>query len=453
MSASFDSNMRASRLIWYVTPLAHTSCAGSTGGRSGSPAASPGDRPSRKPRTSAAGSPSNRSSANSDGRYRPSSAQRAPPSVRCLDRYMKFLLSRAMPQTTTTATRLRGASGAVSVGCAPAQEESCGTTTTIAWPGARRSPMPGHVTCALVCGNEEDEDGDPAGHPPHRVRSGGSLHVPVPPRRGGPHGPGGHRPRRDAGGGHNPVPGGDRSLAGGHRRGHRQPRRRGHCGGNRALKERHRSLWFSCGEPDRAWIENNELMLSDIYRWYEPYGFGLDEESKDWIRTELGGDSPVDAGLRGGETMRLGPDWRIEILHLPGHTPGHLGIWDPKNGAAIIIDAALETGIYDREGNRLIPPRYFDAARYQNTIRKLQTLRPEHLLTAHYPPMQGQAALDFLDLSLEFTERVHGVVREGLQDGTTDLRELTRRADARLGPYPQFSHELAAGVRAHLAML
>ena len=226
-----------------------------------------------------------------------------------------------------------------------------------------------------------------------------------------------------------------------------------HCGGNRALKQMHPALWFTCGEPDRARIENNELMLSDIYRWYEPYGFGPDEDSVEWIRTELGGDSPVDAGLRGGETMRLGPGRRIEILHLPGHTPGHLGIWDPNNEAVIIIDAALETGIYDREGNRLIPPRYFDASAYQNTIRKLLTLRPEHLLTAHYPPMQGDEALDFLERSLQFTQQVTGVVREGLGEGITDLREMTWRANERLGPYPEFAHELAAGVRAHMATL
>ena len=226
-----------------------------------------------------------------------------------------------------------------------------------------------------------------------------------------------------------------------------------HCGGNRALKERHPSLWFSCGEPDRAYIETKKVMLAEISRWSEPYGVGPDEDSLDWIRRELGGDSPIDAGLRGGETMRLGPDRRIEILHLPGHTLGHLGIWDPKNNAAIIIDAALETGIYDREKNRLIPPRYFDATQYQSTIRKLQTLRPEHLLTAHYPPMQGEEAHDFLDRSLSFTEQVHRVVNEGLRDGTTDLWELTKRADAELGPYPEFMTELGAGVRAHLAIL
>jgi hypothetical protein len=67
--------------------------------------------------------------------------------------------------------------------------------------------------------------------------------------------------------------------------------------------------------------------------------------------------------------------------------------------------------------------------------------------------MQGDEALDFLDRSLQFTQQLHGVVSEGLQSGTTDLWKLTRRAVAQLGPYPEFGHELGAGVRAHLATL
>lgn len=226
-----------------------------------------------------------------------------------------------------------------------------------------------------------------------------------------------------------------------------------HCGGNRALRQMNPRLRFSCGEADRAWVESNDRILSDIYLWSEPYGFGPDDESKAWIRTELGGDSPIDAGLRGGETLRLGPNWRIEVMHLPGHTPGHLGLWDARNGAAIIIDAVLETGIYDRAGNRLIPPRYFDAAGYQGTIRKLRALSPEHILTAHYPLMHGQEAVDFLDRSLDFTYQVRRTVQEGMARGTTDLWELTRYADQKLGPYPEAMVELGAGVRAHMAEL
>jgi len=226
-----------------------------------------------------------------------------------------------------------------------------------------------------------------------------------------------------------------------------------HCGGNRALKEMNPKLKFSCGEADRAYVESNERIMAEIYLWSEPYGFGPDEGSKAWIRTELGGDSPVDVGLRGDETLRLGPDWRIEILHLPGHTPGHLGIWDAKNDAAIILDAALERCIYSRGGNRLLPPRYFDAAEYRNTIRTLRNLRPGNLLTAHYPPMRDEDAIDFLDRSLDFTMRVEGVVREGLRDGITDLWELTKHTDEQLGPYPESMHELGAGVRAQMGLL
>ncbi len=226
-----------------------------------------------------------------------------------------------------------------------------------------------------------------------------------------------------------------------------------HCGGNRALKDMNPKLRFACGEADRAWVESNQRIVAEVYGWSEPYGFGLDDEVKEWIRTELGGDAPVDAGLRGGETLRLGPDRRIELLHLPGHTPGHLGIWDQNNDAAIIVDAVLEAGIYDREGNLLQPPRYFDAASYRSTIRKLRSMRPGYLLTAHYPVMRGREALDFLDRSLEFTDRVDRATREGLGDGVTALWELTQRVDGRLGPYPAFMIELGAGVRSHMGLL
>ena len=43
-----------------------------------------------------------------------------------------------------------------------------------------------------------------------------------------------------------------------------------HCGGNRALKERHPSLWFSCGEADRPYVESDSVLLAEIYRWSEP---------------------------------------------------------------------------------------------------------------------------------------------------------------------------------------
>ena len=138
----------------------------------------------------------------------------------------------------------------------------------------------------------------------------------------------------------------------------------------------------------------------------------------------------------------------LEVLALPGHTLGHLGLWDAETGAAIVIDAVLADGVYDRAGNRLIPPRYYDAGAYEATIRRLRELDPELLLTAHYEVMERAAAREFLDRSLDFVRAVRGAVRASR---TTDLRALTEEVDAAVGPFPAFTHELAASVRAHLA--
>jgi glyoxylase-like metal-dependent hydrolase (beta-lactamase superfamily II) len=193
-------------------------------------------------------------------------------------------------------------------------------------------------------------------------------------------------------------------------------------------------------------------MLVENYLWYEPYGCGPSPDDVAFLTRELGGDAPVDVGLRGGETLRLGDDWRLEVLHLPGHTPGHLGLWDPRSGAAIIIDAVLADGIYDRGGARLIPPRYYSASDYEATIRALRARDPELLLTAHYEVMERDAARAFLDRSLAFVQHMRDAVGAG-RARTTELRALTQRVDAAVGPFPSFTHELAASVRAHLAEL
>jgi glyoxylase-like metal-dependent hydrolase (beta-lactamase superfamily II) len=221
-----------------------------------------------------------------------------------------------------------------------------------------------------------------------------------------------------------------------------------HCGGNRALRAAAPRARLLCGEADRAWIESNEAMMAGNYRWYEEYGFGPSPEDIAFLERELGGDAPIDAGLRGGETLHLGPSWQVEVLALPGHTPGHLGLWDPRSEAAIVIDAVLKDGVYDRAGNRLIPPRYYSATDYEATIRRLRALDPALLLTAHYPVMDRAAARDFLDRSLAFVHQVRDAVRSAQ---TTDLWPLTQEVDAAVGPFPSFTHELAASVRAHLA--
>lgn len=214
-----------------------------------------------------------------------------------------------------------------------------------------------------------------------------------------------------------------------------------HSGGNAAIRARFPRARFACHGADRAWIESSAAMLAGNYLWYGSYGFGPSAQDRAFLEAELGGDTPVDDELVDGDVLDLGDGWELQVLHLPGHTPGHLGLWDPRSRSAIVIDAVLDRGVRDRAGTLLIPPRIYDTVAYAATIERLEALAPERLLTAHFPV--GWDAL--LEHSRAWNEDVAAAVRAG--DG--DLPALTEFVDQRVGPYPEFGHELAAAVRDH----
>jgi glyoxylase-like metal-dependent hydrolase (beta-lactamase superfamily II) len=225
-----------------------------------------------------------------------------------------------------------------------------------------------------------------------------------------------------------------------------------HVGSNRRLRERSPRTRVWCGESDRGWIESNARMLAENYRWFEPYGFSLGDEALGWLARELGGDAPVDVGLRGGETLRLGPGQRWEVLALPGHTSGHIGLWHAGERIALVIDAVLGNGIRNRAGKLLIPPRIYDLAGYRRTISTLRGLSPELLLTAHYPLMGRAESAEFLDLCDAFCDDAVRVTRAFCSGGgEPTLKALVAALDEQLGPYPEFVAELAAIARSALA--
>jgi glyoxylase-like metal-dependent hydrolase (beta-lactamase superfamily II) len=222
-----------------------------------------------------------------------------------------------------------------------------------------------------------------------------------------------------------------------------------HAGGNAAIRACYPRARFACHAADRAWIESSEAMLSGNYLWYGAYGFGPSEDDRVFLTAELDGDAPIDDELAGGDTLDLGGGWVLDVLHLPGHTPGHIGLWDRRSGSALVIDAILDRGIRDRAGTLLIPPRIYDTVGYLATIARVEALAPARLLTAHFDVMEGDAIAAFLERSRAQDEGVAEAVRDGLVEGDSDLWVLTDRADRRLGPYPEFMIELAAAVRDH----
>jgi glyoxylase-like metal-dependent hydrolase (beta-lactamase superfamily II) len=227
-----------------------------------------------------------------------------------------------------------------------------------------------------------------------------------------------------------------------------------HIGGNAVLRAAAPQALFLAHLRDAPWIESSEAILRERYGWYDAHGLSYDVDTAAWLRNALGPDVPLDVGLVGDERIRLGDGLTLQVLHLPGHSPGHIGLWEPSSRTAIVTDAVLGRGLLDMEGRVIHPPPYFDVDDYVATVSRLQELRPDVLLTAHYDVLEGGAVDDFLAASVGFAEDVDAVVRRELAEaGALDLAALLERADPQLGPFTSMPNELAGTLRAHLRKL
>jgi hydroxyacylglutathione hydrolase len=96
--------------------------------------------------------------------------------------------------------------------------------------------------------------------------------------------------------------------------------------------------------------------------------------------------SPVARRLREGDTIA-----GFTILHLPGHTPGHLILFRPSDRVAIVGDV-INTNDYLTGLFTLVrePPRTFslDPAQNRDSIRRLAALNPSMICPGHGPPLR-----------------------------------------------------------------
>ena len=223
-----------------------------------------------------------------------------------------------------------------------------------------------------------------------------------------------------------------------------------HFGGNNAIRDAAPGAVLCAHAADVAWIEERSRILQERYGWYADEDVDYPPEVKDWLRDAMGPDVPIDLRLVGGETFRLGPDLEVEVLHLPGHSPGHVGLWEPRSATAIITDAALSAGLLNMEGRIISPPPYFDVAAYEGTVTLLRSLSPRLLLTTHYGVMKEQEAERFLEESAAFVERARRAVSEALmENGELGLHGLLEATNPTLGPFTVMENELAGTLRAH----
>src|SRR5262245_47935226 len=223
-----------------------------------------------------------------------------------------------------------------------------------------------------------------------------------------------------------------------------------HYGGNAALRRLAPRATIRAAEPDRGWLESWAVISRVRYGWYRGHGLDYDEATWAWLENAAGPDTPLDGTVDDGEVLDLG-GIELEIVGLPGHSPGHLGVWHRDSGTAIVMDAVLERGLYTTEDALISPPPYASVPDYRATIERLRGLAPERLGTSHYAPIEGRDDVDaFLDRSTSFVDDLDAAVRAELGAEPMPLEPFWRAADEAVGPFREMAVELARSVAAHL---
>lgn len=226
-----------------------------------------------------------------------------------------------------------------------------------------------------------------------------------------------------------------------------------HFGGLRRLKARRPDTLVLAHAGDRAWIESPDAVLRERYRMHAGDGIDLPQERRDILNERGGGGGRIDIALCGGEVLHLGDAGNWTVLHAPGHSRGHLVLWEQERKWAIIGDAALDWGVPDVDGQMLAPPPYYDLAAYVRTVGMLRGLQAETVFTSHYGILDRAQAEQLYDNSIAATTALDAAVTVSLRErpGGITLAELCSLAGARCPQWPESLRPgLADPISAHL---
>jgi glyoxylase-like metal-dependent hydrolase (beta-lactamase superfamily II) len=222
-----------------------------------------------------------------------------------------------------------------------------------------------------------------------------------------------------------------------------------HYGGNaeiRALAPRAR---LRAHPLDRPLIESWKLIARKRYGWYRAHDLDYDGATWRWLEEAAGPDTPLDGELEPGASIDLG-GIGLDVLHLPGHSLGHIGLHEPATRTAIVSDAVMGRGFESADGGPAGPPPYVELAAYRATIARLRELSPARLGTSHFQLFEGDEVEWFLRRSEQLTEDVERAVERSLAAGADSVAKLLEPVAAELGGYPEVEVELARSIGAHL---
>ena len=230
-----------------------------------------------------------------------------------------------------------------------------------------------------------------------------------------------------------------------------------HQGGNFKLRRAYEDMVLACGAGDEEQVSDPRVLVDRRYSaWEQDHGVGFPTEVKPKL-VYLAGENPVkvDRTFSGGEKLKLSDDWTIEVLHLPGHSKGHLAVFDPRSNSAITQDAVHGNDYPFADGKPwALMPTYYYIDSYLETVELLRSMELATLHTAHWPIAEGAGVNQRLDETLEYTLRADRVVFDILKSGITTLAGVMQEAMPVLGKWdPSTAGDFGCSMHGHLQRL
>lgn len=224
-----------------------------------------------------------------------------------------------------------------------------------------------------------------------------------------------------------------------------------HFGGNAELLDANPGCQILVHRSDAAWAREPAWHVRDAY---DALGadFPCPEDVKAWVAALLGDPAPVST-LDAGDTLRLHDGRNLHVMYLPGHSPGHIGLWEPEERVLLMSDAILGSGQVIN-GKVVAIPAYLDVDEYLASIRTIRALEPEIACPSHYPVMDSEATQQFCDESEAFVLHLDEAIRDVLgSERPHTLRGITASVVPKVAPDADVSMVAGLSVQAHLNAL
>jgi glyoxylase-like metal-dependent hydrolase (beta-lactamase superfamily II) len=214
-----------------------------------------------------------------------------------------------------------------------------------------------------------------------------------------------------------------------------------HQGGNADMLAIAPQAKLLCHRFDRPWIQDTEALITGRYAQFEAdHGIGYGDAGKAGIRADCHS-APIDLTLIGGEQIRLGRDWDLEVVHTPGHTWGHLAVFDARSRTLVAGEASMWTAILDTDWNPAMPPTYCYVDTYLATQDRLLSMPIDQLASAHWPIQRGPAVREYIATSRGFVLHVEAVLLDYARRGPFTLRAAIDDLGPSLGGWPAATNQ------------